>query len=148
MEKQTTFSISELATEFDITTRAIRFYEEKALLAPQRSGSNRIYSVADRVKLRLILRGKRLGLTLAESRDIIGMYDPAHGNVEQLTKLINRFRDKRRQLEEQLDDLQTMMLDLHDAEQRCLQALAEAEPQGKTESPTIEKSAAQRLYSV
>lgn len=147
MEKQTTFSISELAAEFDITTRAIRFYEEKALLAPRRNGSNRIYSIADRVKLRLILRGKRLGLTLEESRDIIDMYDPAHGNVEQLTKLIHRFRDKRRQLEQQLDDLQTMMLDLHDAEKKCLQALAKAEPNNKTDDLTSENSSEQILYS-
>ncbi|MFT5692858.1 MAG: DNA-binding transcriptional MerR regulator [Oceanicoccus sp.] len=148
MEKHKTFSISDLAAEFDITTRAIRFYEEKALLAPLRNGSNRIYSVADRVKLRLILRGKRLGLTLEESRDIIDMYDPAHGNVEQLTKLINRFRDKRQQLEEQLDDLQAMMLDLHDAEQKCLQALSKAEPKSKTDSLEIEKSTEPFLHSL
>ncbi len=128
MGKQQTFSISELASEFDITTRSIRFYEEKDLLSPLRQGSNRVFSLSDRVKLRLILRGKRLGLTLEESRDIIDMYDPAHGNVEQLTKLINKFRDKRQQLEQQLHDLQTMIGDLHDAEQKSLQALAEAEP--------------------
>ncbi len=69
-------SISELAAELGITTRTIRFYEEKGLLAPSRNGQQRIYSAADRVRLKLILRGKRLGFTLEESRDLIDMYDP------------------------------------------------------------------------
>lgn len=126
MEK--TYSISDLAAEFDVTTRTIRFYEEKGLLAPTRNGNNRIYTAADRVKLKLILRGKRLGLTLDESRDIIGMYDPAHGNVDQLQKLIAKIRDKRSQLEQQYHDLELMLLDLRDAEEKCLEALTQAQP--------------------
>jgi DNA-binding transcriptional MerR regulator len=75
------YSITELATDFDITTRTIRFYEEKGLLNPQRKGQTRIYSAADRIKLKLILRGKRLGLSLEESKDIIEMYQPEHDNA-------------------------------------------------------------------
>ncbi|MGK0500084.1 MAG: DNA-binding transcriptional MerR regulator [Oceanicoccus sp.] len=118
------FNISELAQEFDITTRTIRFYEEKGLLSPNRNGSNRVYSAGDRVKLKLILRGKRLGFTLQESRDIIAMYDPGHGNTDQLQTLIGTIRDKRKQLEQQLHDIEAMMLDLRDSEEKCLQALA------------------------
>jgi len=133
--KQMTLKISDLAQEFDITTRTIRFYEEKGLLKPARNGGNRLYSPSDRVKLKLILRGKRLGFTLEESREIIEMYDPAQGNTEQLQKMIGVIRDKRRQLEQQLHDLEGMMLDLRDSEERCLQALSEQPdsiPQTKT----------------
>lgn len=120
-----TYTISKLAEEFDITTRTIRFYEEKNLLKPVRNGSNRLYSAADRVKLKLILRGKRLGFTLEESREIVDMYNPAQGNTEQLQSLIGIIRDKRKHLEQQLHDLEGMMLDLRDSEERCLNALAE-----------------------
>ncbi|MGI9294298.1 MAG: MerR family transcriptional regulator, partial [Pseudomonadales bacterium] len=111
MTTSKSFTISNLATEFDVTTRTIRFYEEKGLLSPARNGSTRIYSPADRVKLQLILRGKRLGLTLEESRDIIAMYDPADGNREQLQSLIHKIRAKRAQLQQQLHDIEQMMLD-------------------------------------
>lgn len=120
----TDYSISELATEFDITTRTIRFYEEKGLLNPTRKGSTRVYSPADRTKLKLILRGKRLGFSLEESRSIIEMYDPEHGNAEQLHSLLAKIRDKRQQLQQQLHDIEVMMLELSDAEEKCLDALA------------------------
>ena len=126
MPQPKTYSISDLASEFDITTRTIRFYEEKDLLAPTRNGSTRIYSTADKVKLKLILRGKRLGLTLEESRDIIEMYDPTKGNVEQLQKLIAKFQQKRTQLEQQRHDLDLMIMDLRDAEAKCNEALAQS----------------------
>lgn len=122
------YSISDLANEFDITTRTIRFYEEKGLLNPERNGQTRIFSAADRVKLKLILRGKRLGIPLDESKAIIEMYDPEHGNVEQLQRLIRKIRDNRAQLEQQLHDIEVMMLDLQDAEENCLKALAKANP--------------------
>jgi len=129
------FSISDLAQEFDITTRTIRFYEEKGLLKPDRKGNNRSYSAADRVKLKLILRGKRLGFTLEESRGIIEMYNPSQDNTEQLQTMIGVIRDKRNQLEQQLHDLEGMMLDLRESETRCLQALAEqSSPLSKTGS--------------
>jgi len=121
------YSITELATDFDITTRTIRFYEEKGLLNPQRKGQTRIYSAADRIKLKLILRGKRLGLSLEESKDIIEMYQPEHDNSPQLIKLINKIRERKRllkaQLEQQLKDLNDMMFELDEAEERCVEAL-------------------------
>lgn len=123
-DKTTTYSISDLSKEFDVTTRTIRFYEEKGLLNPARNGNTRVYNSADRTKLKLILRGKRLGLTLEESSGIIGMYDPTHNNVEQLQTLVAKIREKKSQLEQQRQDLDLMLLDLQDAEEKCLDALA------------------------
>ena len=120
---ETTYTISDLAREFDITTRTIRFYEEAGLLDPHREGQHRIYSDADRVKLKLILRGKRLGFSLAESRDIIEMYDPSSGNERQLNALLNKIRERREQLNEQMRELQLMQVELDEAEKRCLDAM-------------------------
>jgi DNA-binding transcriptional MerR regulator len=117
------YTISDLASEFGITTRTIRFYEEKGLLAPTRSGQQRVYSSADRVRLKLILRGKRLGFTLQESRDLIAMYDPAHGNVEQLQRLIQKIEIKEALLQRQLRDIAGMQRDLDEVRQRCNEAL-------------------------
>jgi DNA-binding transcriptional MerR regulator len=117
------YTISDLASEFDVTTRTIRFYEEKDLLCPQRQGTKRLYNQADRVKLRLIIRGKRLGLTLDESKFIIDMYNPTGGNEQQLQALISQVRHKRAQLQEQLIDLKNMLADLDHAEQNCLAEL-------------------------
>lgn len=118
-----TYSISDMAREFDITTRTIRFYEEAGLLDPHREGQQRIYSEADRVKLKLILRGKRLGFSLAESRDIIEMYDPSSGNERQLNALLSKIRERREQLSEQMRELQLMQVELDEAEKRCLDAM-------------------------
>ena len=122
------FTIRDLAEEFDITTRTLRFYEEKGLLTPMRSGQTRSYSNADRTRLRLILRGKRLGLTLDESSEIILMYDPFSGNKKQIEKLIGKIREKKQSLVQQQKDLELMILDLEGAEQRCLEALSDWEP--------------------
>lgn len=123
-----TYSISDLAREFDVTTRAIRFYEDKGMLSPERQGQTRIYTAADRTKLKLILRGKRLGLTLDESLDIIEMYNPGSDNAEQLVKLIRKIRERRDYLEQQMHDLEVMMVDLQESELRCLEALEEKDP--------------------
>lgn len=122
-ETQTTHTISDLARDFDITTRTIRFYEEAGLLEPRREGQQRIYTDADRVKLKLILRGKRLGFSLAESRDIIEMYDPSSGNERQLNALLSKIRERREQLNDQMRELQLMQVELDEAEQRCLDAM-------------------------
>jgi DNA-binding transcriptional MerR regulator len=122
-----TYSISELAKEFDITTRTIRFYEDKGLLSPSRQGQTRIYSAGDRIILKLILRGKRLGFSLEQSGEIIKMYDPASNNQEQLTRLVESIRTKREQLELQRHDIEIMMLDLQEAEERCLDAIHTAQ---------------------
>ena len=117
------FTISQLAEEFDITTRAIRFYEEKGLIKPRRSGQQRHYSAADRVRLKLILRGKRVGFTLDESRDLIDMYDPEQGNIQQLQVLLAKIADKEASLQRQLRDIASMQRDLQNVRQRCEQAL-------------------------
>ncbi|WP_444895378.1 MerR family transcriptional regulator [Microbulbifer sp. SSSA005] len=121
------YSISELAREFDITTRAIRFYEDKGLLNPERRGQTRVYSPEERVRLKLILRGKRLGFSLDESREIIDMYDPAHGNVEQLHRLLERIAQKRLQLQQQLRDIESLMEELDEAESRARESLAQSD---------------------
>lgn len=120
------YSISELAREFDITTRAIRFYEDKGLLKPERRGQTRVYSPEERVRLKLILRGKRLGFSLDESREIIDMYDPAHGNVEQLQRLLERIAQKRMQLQQQLRDIESLMGELDEVEVRAQAALVKS----------------------
>ena len=117
------YGISELAREFGITTRAIRFYEEKGLLKPQRQGQKRLFNTADRVRLDLILRGKRIGLTLEESRDIIEMYEPGQSNAEQLNLLLAKITERRALLQAQLQDIQHMQTELDDIQQRCEQAL-------------------------
>jgi DNA-binding transcriptional MerR regulator len=118
-----TYSISDLARELDITTRAIRFYEEQGLLAPERRGLERIYSTRDKVSLKLILRGKRIGFSLAECRELIELYDPRGDNQKQLNTMLNKISERRNQLEQQLLDIQQMQLELDTAEERCLSAL-------------------------
>ena len=117
------YSIRELAEEFDVTTRTLRFYEEKGLLKPTRSGKTRVYSAADKTRLKLILRGKRLGLSLDESAEIILMYDPIGSNSKQILSLIDKIHDKRVQLEQQKKDLELTLLDLEAAEERCIDSL-------------------------
>lgn len=105
----TTYTIGDLAREFDLTTRAIRFYEDLGLLEPQRSGPggrNRVYSVRDRTRLKLTLRAKRLGLSLTEAKEIIDMYDSPRDTVPQLQKFLTVLAHHRGQLEEQLREIQ------------------------------------------
>jgi|TARA_B110000261_G_C13035451_1_gene338069 DNA-binding transcriptional MerR regulator len=116
------YSISELSQEFDVTTRTLRFYEEKGLLSPVRSGQNRAYSGADRARLILILRGKTLGLSLTQSADLIAMYDPASDNKKQLETLIEKIQSRRQQLQTQKQELERMIIDLDAWEARSLAA--------------------------
>jgi len=118
-----TYTISELSREFGVTPRTIRFYEEKGYLAPERSGNKRIFNSSDRVRLKLILRGKRLGFSLQESNDIISMYDPSKGNEDQYRSLLNKIHEKRQQIEDQLQDIKAMMSDLAEAENIIAQVL-------------------------
>jgi DNA-binding transcriptional MerR regulator len=120
-----TYSIRQLAIEFGITTRTIRFYEEKGYLAPKREGTRRIYSSPDRTSLRLILRGKRLGLSLDETADLIKMYGSPRNNRKQLEKFITRIGEKRAELECKRRDLEVMLSDLQNVEDKCQLALAE-----------------------
>ena len=118
------FSIRELTREFGVTARTIRHYEDMGLLTPERRGQTRVYSMADRTRLKLILRGKRLGLSLEESRQIIQMYDPAAGNRAQLERLLGRLREQRESLLVRRRDLDAMLEELDAAEAGCLAALA------------------------
>jgi len=119
----TEYSISQLSKEFDVTTRSIRHYEDIGLLSPTRRGQTRIYSQADRTRLRLILRGKRLGLSLEDSREIIDMYEPGKTNIDQLKKLIDAIQQQRSKLNQQLDDIGKLLKDLNRAEADCIDAL-------------------------
>ena len=121
----TTYSISDLAKEFDLTTRAMRFYEDMGLLRPERSGPagrNRIYSARDRTRLKLTLRAKRLGLSLTEARELIDMYDSPRDTGPQLRKFLAILAQHRRQVEEQLADLQANLEEVqaHEREARVL----------------------------
>ncbi|MEM7080941.1 MAG: MerR family DNA-binding transcriptional regulator [Pseudomonadota bacterium] len=120
-----TFSIGDLAAEFDVTTRTLRFYEEKGLLCPQRNGQARTYDAADRARLRLILRGKRLGFSLQESAEIIAMYDPATDNKKQLQALLAKIREKKQRLQAQQQDLESMIRDLRTWERRSRRYVAQ-----------------------
>jgi len=122
-----TYTISDLASEFDVTTRTIRFYEEKGLLEPRREGTRRVYSPTDRTRLRLILRGKRLGLSLDESAEIIRMYGTPGNNRRQLELLISRIQEKRAALLRRQKDLQATLNELAAAEQQCCEALDKLE---------------------
>jgi DNA-binding transcriptional MerR regulator len=123
----TTYSISDLAREFDLTTRAMRFYEDMGLLQPERSGPggrNRVYSGRDRTRLKLTLRAKRLGLSLSEAKEIIDMYDSPRDTGPQLEKFLVVLSAHRKQLEEQMADLQANLdeLKVHQREARALLA--------------------------
>jgi DNA-binding transcriptional MerR regulator len=124
------YSISDLAREFDLTTRAIRFYEDLGLLQPQRlgpGGRSRVYSARDRTRLKLTLRAKRLGLSLTEAKDIIDMYDSPRDTGAQLKKFLAVLADHRQQLDEQMVDLQANLdeVKVHEKEARALLAKAE-----------------------
>jgi len=124
---KTSYSISDLAREFDLTTRAIRFYEDMGLLQPQRSGAlgrNRVYSARDRTRLKLVLRAKRLGLSLSQAKEIIDMYDTPRDSGPQLRKFLAVLALHRRQLEEQLADLQANLdeVKVHAKEAKALLA--------------------------
>jgi DNA-binding transcriptional MerR regulator len=121
------YSIRELSQEFDVTTRTLRFYEEKGLLSPARSGQNRAYSAADRARLILILRGKTLGLSLTQSADLIAMYDPASNNKKQLETLIEKIQSRRHQLQTQKQELERMIIDLEAWEERSRAATKDKE---------------------
>ena len=120
----TAYSISDLAQEFNLTTRAIRFYEDEGLLQPGRNGRRRVYSVRDRVRLKLILRGKRLGFSLSDVRDIIEMYDLDAGETGQLRYFLDQIRERREALEQQRSDIDLTLKELDEIESQCQGRLA------------------------
>lgn len=116
------FKISELAKEFDITTRSIRFYEDMGLIHPNRQGNTRVYQHRDKVRLKLILRGKRLGFSLAEIRELFALYDTNQSD-NQLNQMLTIIDDKQVTLQRQLNDINVVMNELNAARKRCYQAL-------------------------
>ena len=126
-----TFTIGELAREFDLTTRAIRFYEDCGLITPQRSGRNRVYTLRDRTRLKLTLRGKRLGLTLAEVKELVDMYESPRDTQAQLKAFLVVLAAHREQLEQQKADLDATLDEVRAHEKEARRLLA----QGQTKRP-------------
>jgi DNA-binding transcriptional MerR regulator len=107
-----TFTISELAREFEVTTRTIRFYEDQGLLSPKRSGTTRVFSPRDRVRLKLALRGKRLGFTIAEIRELFELYDVSRDEHKQLEEFLSKLERRRARLEQQREDIEVMLREI------------------------------------
>lgn len=130
-DAETSFSISELSLEFDVTPRTIRFYEDKELLSPRRDNGKRRYSNADKVRLRLILRGKRLGFSLDEIAEILNLY---HDNQDdqQLQLLLHKIDERKKNLRQKIHDIDMIMADLALVEQQCLNSLHIDRPDKKT----------------
>lgn len=129
----TTFTITELAREFDVTTRAIRFYENRGLLNPWRAGQRRIYSRRDRVRLNLTLRGKRLGMTLSEIKEVFDLYDMAHGEERQLERYLKILESKRDSFLRQRQHLDDALAEIEESMRRCrtiLESKQQREAQG------------------
>lgn len=120
-----TYGIADLAREFGVTTRTVRFYEDKGLIAPAREGQRRIYSPRDRVRLRLIMRGKRLGLTLDEIAELIDLYDVDPSEVTQLKQFIDVIKDRKTVLEGQKKDIEETLTEMNRLERQCTQLLSQ-----------------------
>lgn len=123
-----TFKISQLASEFDVTARSIRFYEDMGLIHPSRQGKIRVYRRRDKVRLKLILRGKRLGFSLAEIGELFKLYDTNQSDT-QLKKMLTIIEDKQNILQLQLDDITVLMSELDTARDRCYRALNRSKPE-------------------
>jgi len=123
--KQITYSIGDLAKEFDITTRSIRFYEDQGLIHPARKGQTRIYNQRDRVRLKLILRGKRLGFSLAETGRLFELYDADKTSATQLETVMALVEQKRSDLQQQLEDINAVLIELDNLEDNCRSTLKE-----------------------
>jgi DNA-binding transcriptional MerR regulator len=133
---ETTYTITELAREFGLTTRAIRFYEDHGLLAPRRVGRNRVYANRDRVRLKLTLRGKRLGLSLSQIRELIDMYDAATDEKAQLHRFLEVLDKRRNSLEQQREDIEAVLAEIAELERQCRDILAGRLPAGKKSAGT------------
>ena len=135
MSAARTFAIAELAGEFDVTPRAIRFYEDMGLLQPARAGRNRVYTQRDRTRLKLTLRGKRLGLSLSEIKQLVDMYDSPADNAAQLNAFLKVLGEHRRQLEQQMEDIDITLAEIGQHEARCRDLLG-ARKRTKTKETT------------
>lgn len=121
-----TWTITELAREFDVTPRAIRYWEDQGLVAPERAGQSRVYTKRERTRLKLALRGKRLGLSLAEIKELIDMYDPAGSEATQLQSFLDVLARRRAALEQQRADIAAVLEEVTRFEQQCRKLLREA----------------------
>ena len=119
----TTFAISDLAREFSITPRTIRFWEDQGILAPQREGSKRVFTRRDRARLKMALRGKRLGLSLAEIKDLIGMYTSTEDETPLLLECLRGIAKRREALEQQREDIEAMLTEIGQFERQCREEL-------------------------
>ncbi|MDP1902039.1 MAG: MerR family DNA-binding transcriptional regulator [Rubrivivax sp.] len=123
---QRTYTITELAQEFDITARAIRFYEDLGLLMPERAGRNRVYTQRDRTRLKLTLRGKRLGLSLQDIKQLVDMYDSPSDTQQQLAAFMGVLAEHRQLLEQQREDIEITLAEIGQHETRCRSLLGPA----------------------
>lgn len=126
-----TYSITDLSKEFDVTPRALRLYEESGLLAPKRDGNKRIYVERDRVRLRLLLRGKRLGCTLSEIKDLFDLYDSKSGEKGQLLHLMEKLEERQKILETQRQDVELALEEISKVRDKAVNALAEIDAREK-----------------
>jgi DNA-binding transcriptional MerR regulator len=120
-----TFGIAELAREFGVTTRTIRFYEDRGLIAPRRVGQRRVYGSRDRVRLKLIMRGKRLGFSLADIGQMLDLYEVDPSEVTQLHAFVDKIRERKKVLDRQRADIVALLKELDSFEERSLALLAE-----------------------
>lgn len=118
-----TYSITALSNEFDVTTRTIRFYEDQGLISPLRMGRTRVYSPRDRIRLKLVLRGKRLGFSLSEIAEIIDLYDTEPGETAQLEYFLGKITEKREMLKQQKEDIEITLKELRTIEKQCRERL-------------------------
>lgn len=123
----TTRTISELAKEFGVTTRTIRYYESQGILNPRREGLNRIFSNRDRVRLKLTLRGKRLGFSLGEIRELFDLYDQARDEKVQLREFLSKLEKRRETLEQRREDIEVMLNEINFFSEQCRKLLNERE---------------------
>jgi DNA-binding transcriptional MerR regulator len=126
-----TYSISDLAREFALTTRAIRFYEDCGLVRPERNGRARIYGERERVRIKLILRGKRLGLSLAEIGELLDLYEVARNERAQLAKFLAILDERRMRLLQQKEDIDAVLAEIEGIERECRKRLKDERPAGR-----------------
>jgi DNA-binding transcriptional MerR regulator len=129
-----TYTISQLAAEFEVTTRTIRFYEDQGLIRPKREGSARVFSGRDRVRLKLALRGKRLGFSLAEIRELFELYDISRDERKQLEEFLSKLERRRARLEQQREDIAVMLSEIEFFATQCRRLLKEAAMNGEAKS--------------
>lgn len=130
----TTYTITELAREFDVTTRTIRYYEDQGLLSPQREGINRVFSNRDRVRLKLALRGKRLGFSLSEIRELFELYDVSRDEKKQLEEFLARLERRRALLEQQREDIEVMLTEIQFFASQCRRLIKNKPEDGGTKA--------------